>query len=131
MPDRAHCTIGLFLWSNQMTQRELNREIANQTGDSIQTINTMGFGPLRSVIPIEERQEPLIIDWDEVDRIRQLGGAFWAHATNLTLFTFTSFWSSQLLLRSRLDHGAYSYLSSQSCWESQSLTALFVQILTY
>ena len=59
-----------------MTQRELNREIANQTGDSIQTINTMGFGPLRSVIPIEERQEPLIIDWDEVDRIRQLGEAF-------------------------------------------------------
>ena len=76
MPDRAHSTIGLFLWSNQMTQRELNREIANQTGDSIQTINTMGFSPLRSVIPIEERQEPLIIDWDEVDRIRQLGGAF-------------------------------------------------------
>ena len=59
-----------------MTQRELNREIANQTGDSIQTINTIGFSPLRSVIPIEERQEPLIIDWDEVDRIRQLGGAF-------------------------------------------------------
>ena len=59
-----------------MTQRELNREIANQTGDSIQTINTMGFSPLRSVIPIEERQEPLLIDWDEVDRIRQLGGAF-------------------------------------------------------
>ena len=59
-----------------MTQRELNREIANQTGDSIQTINTMGFSPLRSVIPIEERQEPLIIDWDEVDQIRQLGGAF-------------------------------------------------------
>ena len=59
-----------------MTQRELNREIANQTGDSIQTINTIGFSPLRSVIPTEERQEPLIIDWDEVDRIRQLGGAF-------------------------------------------------------
>ena len=76
MPDRASCAIGLFLWSNQMTQRELNREIANQTGDSIQTINTMGFSPLRSVIPIEERQEPLIIDWDEVDQIRQLGGAF-------------------------------------------------------
>ena len=76
MPDRASCAIGLFLWSNQMTQRELNREIANQTGDSIQTINTIGFSPLRSVIPIEERQEPLIIDWDEVDRIRQLGGAF-------------------------------------------------------
>ena len=76
MPDRAHCTIGLFLWSNQMTQRELNREIANQTGDSIQTINTMGFSPLRSVIPIEERREPLVVDWDEVDRTRKLERIF-------------------------------------------------------
>ena len=41
-----------------MTQRELNWEIAYQTGDSIQTIDAMGFSPLRSVIPIEERQEP-------------------------------------------------------------------------
>ena len=59
-----------------MTQRELNWKIAYQTGDSIQTIEAMGFSPLRYAIPIEERQEPLIIDWDEVDRIRQLGGAF-------------------------------------------------------
>ena len=55
-----------------MTQRELNQEIANQTGESVHTINAMGFSPLRSVIPIEERQEPLVIDWDEVDRTRNL-----------------------------------------------------------
>ena len=53
-----------------MTQRELNREIANQTGDSVHTINAIGFSQLRFVIPIEERQEPLIVDWDEVDRVR-------------------------------------------------------------
>ena len=53
-----------------MTQRELNREIANHTGESSHTIHAMGFSPLRSVIPVEERQEPLVVDWDEVDRIR-------------------------------------------------------------
>ena len=59
-----------------MTQRELNQEIANQTGDSVHTINAMGFSPLRSVIPVEERQEPLVIDWDEVDQIRAMRGNF-------------------------------------------------------
>ena len=76
MPDRANGAIGLFLWSNLMTQRELNQEIANQTGDSVHTINAMGFSPLRSVIPVEERQEPLVIDWDEVDQIRAMRGNF-------------------------------------------------------
>lgn len=59
-----------------MTQRELNQKIANQTGDSVHTINAMGFSPLRSVIPVEERQDPLVIDWDEVDQIRAMRGAF-------------------------------------------------------
>ena len=76
MPDRAHGAVGLFLWSNPMTQQELNREIANQTGESIHTINAMGFSQLRSVIPVEERQEPLVVDWDEIDRTRNLRGAF-------------------------------------------------------
>ena len=57
-----------------MTQRELDQEIANQTGESVHTIIAMGFSPLRSSIPVEERQEPLVIDWDEVDRIRNLRG---------------------------------------------------------
>ena len=51
-----------------MTQQELNQEIASQTGESVLTINAMGFSPLRSVIPVEERREPLMVDWDEVDR---------------------------------------------------------------
>ena len=59
-----------------MTQRELEREIASQTGESIQTIKTMGFSPLRETIPIEERQKPLMVDWDEVDRSRNLRGTF-------------------------------------------------------
>ena len=56
-----------------MTQRELDREIANQLGESIQT---MGFSPLRETIPIEERQNPLMVDWDEVDRSRIIRGIF-------------------------------------------------------
>ena len=59
-----------------MTHADLNQEIANQTGETIHTINAMGFSPLRATIPIEERQEPLVIDWDEVDQIRNLRGAF-------------------------------------------------------
>jgi hypothetical protein len=55
-----------------MTQRELNQEIANQTGESIHTINSRGFSPLQPFIPIEERQEPLMIDWDEHERTRYL-----------------------------------------------------------
>ena len=59
-----------------MTQQELNQKIANQTGESVHIIKAMGFSPLRSVIPVEERQKPLVIDWDEVDRTRNLSGAF-------------------------------------------------------
>lgn len=59
-----------------MTQHELNRKIANQTGESLHTIKSMGFSPLQPVIPIEERQEPLMMDWDEHDRIRNLRGPF-------------------------------------------------------
>ena len=47
-----------------MTQRELELQIAERTGESIQTIRDLGFGPLTTVIPMEEREEPLMIDWD-------------------------------------------------------------------
>lgn len=76
MPDRAHSAVGHFLWSNPMTQYELNQEIATQTGESLHTIRSMGFGLLQPVIPIEERQEPLMMDWDEHERIRNLRGTF-------------------------------------------------------
>ena len=59
-----------------MTQKELERQIASQTGESIQTIESMGFSPLRVVIPVEERREPLTVDWDEVDKVRFTEGQF-------------------------------------------------------
>ena len=59
-----------------MTQQELNQEIADQTGEPITVIKTMGFSPLRESVPIEERREPLVVDWDEVDRTRKLERIF-------------------------------------------------------
>jgi hypothetical protein len=59
-----------------MTQCELDREVASQTGESIQIIKSMGFSPLRETIPIEERQTPLMVDWDEVDRKRNTRGTY-------------------------------------------------------
>jgi hypothetical protein len=51
-----------------MTQRELERELANRTGESIATIRNRGF----SLVEPPEL-EPLVLDWDEIyptDRVR-------------------------------------------------------------
>jgi hypothetical protein len=61
---------------SKMTQHELDREVASQTGESVQTIKSMGFSPLRETIPIEERKKPLMVDWDEVDRRRNTRGIY-------------------------------------------------------
>ncbi len=53
-----------------MTQRELEKQISEQTGESIQTILQLGFSPLRANTPIEERQEPLVVDWDLLESTR-------------------------------------------------------------
>jgi hypothetical protein len=50
-----------------MTQADLNREVAQATGESVATINHLGFVPLTSS-PVE--REPLTVDWDEVDQQR-------------------------------------------------------------
>jgi hypothetical protein len=49
-----------------MTQRELERELANMTGESIDTIRSMGF----SLVEPPEL-EPLTVDWDEVQQIER------------------------------------------------------------
>ena len=53
-----------------MNQRELDREVAAKTGESICTIRGLGFSPLTAVIPFEERAKPLVIDWDQEQRFR-------------------------------------------------------------
>ncbi len=50
-----------------MTQTELDREIARATGESVRTISALGFVPLTSQ-PFEQDREPLIVDWDILDR---------------------------------------------------------------
>ena len=58
-----------------MTQAELNREVAEATGESVSTINRLGFVPL-TCGPIE--REPLTVDWDELDeeRVTMFGTKF-------------------------------------------------------
>lgn len=52
-----------------MTQAEMNREVAAATGESVSTNSTMGFSPLTPV-PYERDREPLVVDWDELEKRR-------------------------------------------------------------
>jgi hypothetical protein len=54
-----------------MTPAELNRSVANATGESVREIARRGFVPL-STIPIERDPEDLIIDWDQFDLQRNV-----------------------------------------------------------
>ncbi len=50
-----------------MTQRDLNRAVASVTGESVDTIERMGFSP------VTERMDdnaPQMMDWDEADDSR-------------------------------------------------------------
>ena len=48
-----------------MNQRDLNREVAQATGESIKTIDRMGFSPLR--VRFEQDPEEYAVDWDELE----------------------------------------------------------------
>ena len=50
-----------------MTQAELDRAVAEATGETVQTITRRGFS-LLAPIPVE--REPLTVDWDEIDSQR-------------------------------------------------------------
>jgi hypothetical protein len=54
-----------------MTQSELDRQIAQATGESVATITQLGFSPLWPV-PYERDREPLMVDWDVVNQQRQV-----------------------------------------------------------
>ena len=50
-----------------MTQRDLNRAVARATGESVDMIERMGFGPLDEN---SGDREPHTIDWDADDDAR-------------------------------------------------------------
>lgn len=50
-----------------MTQAQLDRAVARATGESLHTVNAMGFGPLAGN---SVEQEPQTVDWDELDTQR-------------------------------------------------------------
>ena len=54
-----------------MTQGELDRAVAQATGESVATIASLGFVPLTNV-PYERDREPLVVDWDELDARRNV-----------------------------------------------------------
>lgn len=67
---------GFFYGVIKMTQRELEKEISQLTGESVHTIRNLGFSPLQPVSPIEEREKPLMVDWDLEQRTRYQRGSF-------------------------------------------------------
>jgi hypothetical protein len=51
-----------------MNQRDLNRDVAQATGETVETIARMGFSPLR--VPFEQDPEEYAVDWDELEAQR-------------------------------------------------------------
>ena len=49
-----------------MTQAELDRAVAQATGESLETIHDLGFVPLLP-IAYERDREPLTVDWDQLE----------------------------------------------------------------
>jgi hypothetical protein len=62
-----------------MTQRQLDREVAHTTGESLATIRRHGFSlttPLGLFDPDSDGvAEPQIVDWDEVEADRRWSAA--------------------------------------------------------
>ena len=50
-----------------MTQRDLNRAVANVTGETVETIERMGFGPLSETV---DGFDPRMMGWGEADDSR-------------------------------------------------------------
>ena len=48
-----------------MTQQELNRQIARQTGDDLRTVDRLGFSLLDTDPPAQQEWEEHTVDWDE------------------------------------------------------------------
>jgi hypothetical protein len=52
-----------------MSEFELYQELAEITGESQEFLRQQGFSILGQNL-VEERDEPLVVDWDEVDASR-------------------------------------------------------------
>ena len=48
-----------------MTQRDLDREVARATGETVTTIRSLGFSLVEPGDP-----EPHTVDWEEMDELR-------------------------------------------------------------
>ena len=63
-----------------MTQQQLNREVARATGESVETIQRLGFYLEGVDIDSADRdgmdQGPQVLDWDALDEVRASGMGF-------------------------------------------------------
>ena len=57
-----------------MTQRDLNRQLANMTGESIRVIRRLGFGLLDDSLFRNEESDsgPRMVNWDALEAEREL-----------------------------------------------------------
>jgi hypothetical protein len=58
-----------------MTQRELDRAVAHATGEYVSEISRRGFSsfdPFADDFEPEPIEAPQVVDWDELDRFRQV-----------------------------------------------------------
>ena len=62
-----------------MTQAEVNRAVARATGESVSTIQRLGFliaDPDSELLdPDDDDLGPYVLDWDELEKERLEGGA--------------------------------------------------------
>jgi len=54
-----------------MTQADINRAVAEATGEDRRTIAHMGFVQLTHG-PVERDREPLVVDWDDLEASRDV-----------------------------------------------------------
>ena len=80
-----------------MTQRELDREVASATGESLSEIRRLGFSienPAEDFFEPEPIAAPNVIDWDEHYRAELPRGAIgrsgWRRSRVATLLGFTT-----------------------------------------
>lgn len=56
-----------------MTQAQLNRAVAEATGETVETIRHRGFSivtPLKIFDPDDEMAQPQLADWDQIETDR-------------------------------------------------------------
>lgn len=66
-----------------MRQADLNREVAQATGETVSIVKRLGFlldDPFASTNPDSKEMGPLVIDWDELESQRHAASSWEQYA---------------------------------------------------